>query len=103
MSSESQSVVTPKIILRRLRLQKSINQDGLLFGKCPYGRAGIQRLGNSEPTNSGATKPVPFQKTSGQMMQNWQKLLMRNSGRFAVISWRTFPGASTSTVVCIPH
>ena len=42
-----------------------------------------------------------FFKMSGQFMQGWQNLLMRNSGRLLCFL-EDFPGASTSTFVCTP-
>ena len=68
------------------------------------GRGGdIPCLGKSKSTNSGTTNSMPFLENEQQIMQimqGWQKLLVRNSGRLllfpgglwmvAVLSWRTF-------------
>ena len=59
------------------------------------GEGGIPCQGKSESINSGATKPVPFLKMSVQILQGWQKMFMRNSGRLLI-----FPGGLSW---CINH
>ena len=67
----------------------------------PGGAGVIQCLGKSKSISSGTTKPVPFLENREQILQGWQKLLMRNSG-WLLLFPEDFPGASTSTLVCTP-
>ena len=81
--------------LRRPSLERHVHRRSLALRAlcatamtyCGGGGGGLPCLEKSESTNSGAKNPCHFLKMSEQIMQGWQKLLIRNSGRLLL-----FPG-----------